>query len=314
MKVSVIMPVTREAEATRAIQAIRSQQTTHQVELITVGARGDVVVEDPNPAARRNAAARSATGEVLAFIDDDAFASAGWIQTALSYLESNPDVVAVGGPDPAPADSTTGELFAETLLATPWIGSGVLCHENRAGIRNVKRPNDVALVNLFVRRDAFDRAGGFDERIGYVGEDTALIEKLMKAGRVVYHSGVVVHHQRRFFPRAYLAQRWRYRLKTGRMLMRGAAAYRRDPRVWAFLAAPLAFLTLLFLNPPIAIVVLTFYLAACLALAVTVTRLPVHWWPAIPLAFLAHHTVYFVGTVTGLLTSRMDHDATSFVP
>jgi glycosyltransferase involved in cell wall biosynthesis len=304
MKVSVIMPLTREAEAQRAIQAIRAQQTAHQVELITVGANAQIVVEDPNPALRRNAAARSATGEVLAFIDDDAFASTGWIQTAMSYLETNPDVIAVGGPDPAPADSTTGQLFAETLLATPWIGSGVLCHENRSGIHAVKRPNDVALVNLFVRRDTFDQAGGFDERIGYVGEDTALIEKLMKLGRVVYHSGVVVHHQRRFFPRAYLAQRWRYRLKTGRMLASGAAAYRRDPRVWALLAAPVAFLALLILNPPIAVVALTFYLAACLALAVTVTRLPVHWWPAIPLAFLAHHTVYFFATVTGMFTWR----------
>jgi hypothetical protein len=38
------------------------------------------------------------------------------------------------------------------------------------------------------------------------------------------------------------------------------------------------------------------------------TRLPLCWWPIIPLAFAAHHAVYWFGIVTGMLgaTSRQN--------
>ena len=69
--------------------------------------------------------------------------------------------------------------ISDTLLATRWIGSGVIAHESRAGVFAIEHPSDIALVNLFVRRDAFD---GFDEVIGYIGEDTALVERVMTRG------------------------------------------------------------------------------------------------------------------------------------
>ena len=84
--------------------------------------------------------------------------------------------------------------------------------------------SDVALVNLFVRKSAFR---GFDEEIGYIGEDTSLIASLLP--HVIYHSGVRVFHRRRAFPGPYLRQRWRYRVKTGEMLARGAAAVCEEP-------------------------------------------------------------------------------------
>src|SRR4029078_568942 len=85
----------------------------------------NVVERNRNPATRRNRAVSESRGEILAFIDDDARAAAGWRSTAAAYFEARPDVLAIGGPDPAPEDSTPGELLADTLLATRWIGSGV---------------------------------------------------------------------------------------------------------------------------------------------------------------------------------------------
>src|SRR5437667_107477 len=169
---------------------------------------------------------------ILAFIDDDAVADPCWLATACAYLDAHPDVLALGGPDPAPDDSTNAELISDTLLATRWIGSGVIAHESRPGVFAIEHPSDIALVNLFVRRDAFD---GFDEAIGYIGEDTALVERVMTRGRVIYHSGVRVFHRRRAFPGEYLRQRWRYRVKTGEMLMQ--PTYRRNPKIKRFFAA-----------------------------------------------------------------------------
>ena len=147
---------------------------------------------------------------------------------------------------------------------------------------DVKVASDIALVNLFVRRDAFT---GFDESIGYIGEDTALIEQLMQRGRVVYHDGVRVAHRRRAFPGAYLKQRWRYRVKTGER-----RAF--TPKVRAFLAVGTAAILL----APLTIIpyaLITFILGA------RATRLPIRWWPVIPFAFAAHHATYYAAIVLG---------------
>ncbi|MDP9361597.1 MAG: glycosyltransferase [Acidobacteriota bacterium] len=304
IKVSVIMPVERiGGDAERAIESVLRQEAPFPFELILVSAAPlamqvgtavrNVIEPNRNPATRRNRAVSEAGGEILAFIDDDAVADAGWLATAVAYLDAHPDVAVLGGPDPAPPDSTRAELIAETLLATPWIGSGLACHENRAGIFPVTSASDIALVNLFVRRRDFR---GFDESIGYIGEDTSLIAALMPA--VVYHSGVRVFHRRRPFPGPYLRQRWRYRVKTGEMLARGSAPYAKNRKIGAFLLAG----TLAILTAPIAVVP---YFAVTLILGARATRLPRRDWIVLPFAFAAHHATYFAGIVWGAICAKV---------
>ena len=294
------MPVERlGGEAERAISSVMQQDAPFAFELIVISAAPlevpggtgvrNVVEPNRNPATRRNRAVSVAAGEILAFIDDDAQADPRWLATAVAYLDAFPDVLALGGPDPAPAGSPVSELISDTLLATRFIGSGVAAHENRRGVFDLKRASDIALVNLFVRRDAFT---GFDESIGYIGEDTALVEELMRRGRVVYHQHVRVFHRRRAFPGPYLRQRWRYRVKTGRL-----QRTRRDPRVTAFLLAGL--LAILF-APIVAIP----YALLTLVLGARATRLPMRYWPMIPAAFAMHHLTYWLGIVTGLTSGR----------
>ena len=291
------MPVERlGGDAERAIGSVLAQQTDFPFELTVVSATPlsalskagvrNVVESNRNPATRRNRAASEARGEILAFIDDDAMADPLWLATACAYLDKFPKVVCLGGPDPAPDDSSNSELISETLLATPWIGSGIVAHENRPGIFTIRRASDIALVNLFVRRSAFT---GFDESVGYIGEDTALIEKLMQAGEVVYHSGVRVFHRRRAFPLAYLRQRWRYRVKTGQRPIR-------DGRVVAFLAAG----TITILFPPLWLV----YCLVTLILGARATRLPKSYWPLLPFAFAMHHLTYYFGILWGVVNVR----------
>jgi len=296
------MPVER-ADAQRAIESVLHQEAPFEFELIAVSAAPllmpleagvrNVVEPNRNPATRRNRAVSIATGEILAFIDDDAVADPRWLATACAYLDAHPDVLALGGPDPAPDDSTNAELVSDTLLATRWIGSGVIAHESRAGVFAIEHPSDIALVNLFVRRDAFD---GFDEAIGYIGEDTALVERVMTRGRVIYHSGVRVFHRRRAFPGPYLRQRWRYRRKTGEMMMQ--PAYRPNPKIGMFfVGAALMFFFFPVLAGP--------YFLVTLILGATATRLPRRYWPMIPFAFAAHHVTYFVAIIWGAVAARL---------
>lgn len=294
------MPVERAGQtAERAMDSVLNQQASFPFELIVVSAEPlpvragvrNVLERNRNPATRRNRGVSEAAGEILAFIDDDAFAAPDWLATAVGYLDAHPAVLALGGPDPAPRDASMAELISETLLATPLIGSGIAAHENRPGVFALTNATDIALVNLFIRRDAFP---GFDESIGYIGEDTALVAALMARGMVVYNSAVGVEHRRRPFPGPYLRQRWRYRVKTGQMLARGAHANR---KIRAFLIAAIIVLLLPPLAFPYAIV--TFFLGA------RVTRLPKRLWPVLPFAFALHHLTYFVAIVWGFIRAKV---------
>jgi glycosyltransferase involved in cell wall biosynthesis len=298
------MPVERiGGDAERAIESVLRQEAPFPFELILVSAAPlaiefgtgvrNVIEPNRNPATRRNRAASEAAGEILAFIDDDAIADVGWLATAVAYLDAHAEVLALGGPDPAPEDSSPEELIAETLLATPLIGSGVACHENRPGIFPIANASDVALVNLFVRKNAFR---GFDEAVGYIGEDTSLIAELLP--HVIYHSGVRVFHRRRAFPGPYLRQRWRYRLKTGEMLARGAPAYSKNLKIKAFLVVG----AIAIIAAPITIVP---YYIFTLILGTRTTRLPVRYWPLLPFAFAAHHATYFGGIVWGWIRAKL---------
>ena len=251
-----------------------------------------------NPARRRNAAAREARGRLFAFLDDDATADPGWLAAGASAL-AGADIA--GGPDPGPQDAPYGERVANLLLATPGIGSGIPAHEWKPRGGPVRSAHDVALCNLFVRRETFERLGGFDESFGYIGEDTDFVRRALDAGaRVVLEPAARVRHRRRAFPGPYLAQRWRYRLKTGRLLVEKPGLHARG-RVAAFLAtafAASAGLVLFggrFLVPAAAL-----YALLTWTLSFPIWRRDVALFPVVPFAFAAHHLTYLAGLLAGI--------------
>ncbi len=257
-----------------------------------------VPVDTRNPGIRRNLAAARARGSLLAFLDDDAQAEPRWLEAGARALES---ADLVGGPDVGCAEAPYLERISDLLLATPRIGSGVPAHEHAAPGGPVRSPHDVALCNLFVRRDAFEAVGGFDESLGYVGEDTEFVHRALALGlRVRLDPAVRVRHRRRAFPGGYLAQRWRYRVKTGRLFVERPGLYSRR-RIAAFLSA--GFLATV--GP--ASFGLPFLAPAALVYAVTTWTLSFPIWrrdlalfPAVPFAFALHHLTYFAGLLAGI--------------
>jgi hypothetical protein len=251
-----------------------------------------------NPGHRRNLAAARARGRALAFIDDDAAAEPGWLAAGVSALE---DAEIAGGPDPGPRDAPYAERIADLLLATPWIGSGVPAHEWRPRGGPVRSPHDVALCNLFVRRETFEALGGFDESLGYIGEDTDLVRRALERGaRVVLDPRVTVRHRRRGFPGPYLAQRWRYRVKTGRLIVERPGLHARG-RVAGFLACGFAASAAAALfGPRFLLPALAAYALATVSLSFPVWRRDPALLPAVPFAFAAHHATYFAGLLAGI--------------
>ncbi len=207
----------------------------------------------------------------------------------------------VGGPDLGPRDAPYAERLSDLLLATPWIGSGVPAHEWNPRGGPVRSAHDVALCNLFVRRETFEKLGGFDESFGYIGEDTDFVRRALDSGaRVVLDPSVRVRHRRRAFPGPYVAQRWRYRVKTGRLLVERPGLHGRG-KVTALLAAGFA------VSAGAAIFGIGFLLPAAAAYAVLTWGCSFPIWrrdlalaPAVPFAFAVHHATYFAGLLAGI--------------
>jgi GT2 family glycosyltransferase len=152
-----------------------------------------------------------------------------------------------------------------------------------------------------VRREVFELLGGFDESFGYIGEDTDFVNRAMEKGvTVALAPEVRVRHRRREFPGAYLLQRFRYRVKTGRLLIERPGLHARG-RIAAFLAAGFlatagaAAFGMRFLFPAILA-----YAAVTWIASFPIWRRDLALFPAVPIAFAAHHATYFVGLLVGM--------------
>ncbi len=137
--------------------------------------------------AARNAGVDATTGPVVAFIDDDVWASPGWLSALAAGAEAHPGAAAFGGPIRArlegPAPRACGREPAP--ITTLDLGS-----EDREA-------EMVWGANFAVRRTAFERFGRFDESVGGHGdEEDWLLALRAGGGRIVYLAGAALDHRR----------------------------------------------------------------------------------------------------------------------
>jgi glycosyltransferase involved in cell wall biosynthesis len=83
----------------------------------------------------RNMAAKVAEGEILAFVDDDAYPARDWLENALKHFQQEKLMVLTG--------PVEGNLYGQ-------------------GIIRISNPGWYIGTNMFVRKDAFFELGGFE--------------------------------------------------------------------------------------------------------------------------------------------------------
>ncbi|MBX7244973.1 MAG: glycosyltransferase [Candidatus Sumerlaeaceae bacterium] len=123
------------------------------------------------PAAARNAGVARAGASIVAMIDSDCVADPGWLAALIAPF-SHPDVLCTGGHIEG-FDHTRGVAFfahVAGILDQEKLFNGVFCF-----------PPFFATANAAFRREAFLRAGGFDEEL-LVGEDADLIWRVLDLG------------------------------------------------------------------------------------------------------------------------------------
>jgi cellulose synthase/poly-beta-1,6-N-acetylglucosamine synthase-like glycosyltransferase len=159
----------------------------------------------------RTSAAEIATGDVLAFLDDDAFATPSWLR-CLTAAYADPGVVAVGGAPIASYESPRPRWFP---FECNWIFGCAY-----RGLPEHRAPIDHVIgANMSIRREALMSWGGFQSDNH---DDMDLSHRTIHAygpASVLYEPEAVVHH---FVPRARLT--WNYFWRRCYFVNRGKVA------------------------------------------------------------------------------------------
>jgi GT2 family glycosyltransferase len=230
-RASVVVPtnLARPAELRRCLKSL-AELDHPDYEVIVVDNRpadappadieGARVVREPRPgaSAARNRGLSVATGEIIAFTDDDVQADPGWLSALGSRFARQPHISAVTGLVVPLELETQAQILFEQSGSGPDRGYAPLTFA-RAGRFRVRRRDEQSGqtqvrslyltgefglgANMAFRTAVLQASGGFDEALGpgiptHSGEDLALFLELLTAGHQLgYEPTAIIEHQHR---------------------------------------------------------------------------------------------------------------------
>lgn len=156
----------------------------------------------------RNTGWRAATGDVVAYFDDDALAPPGWLTAIVNAFEAFPDTGVVGGPVAplwhAPRPAWLSDDAARALTVLDW---GAEAHE----IPDVGQ-EWLAGTNMALPRRVLVETGGFHPALDRVGNnllssgDVHLQRRVLELGlRIRYEPAMEIQH---LVPASRLTKDW----------------------------------------------------------------------------------------------------------
>jgi succinoglycan biosynthesis protein ExoA len=187
--VTIIVPARPGESRILALEAVRALDYPRE--------RMDMIVaRGKHPSVQRNTAIRSAQGDLIYFLDDDARPAPGALRRAAEHF-SRADVQMVGGPNECPADAPWIEcLFAVVLSSQLAFGPSRARYTPVGDIRE-STEKELILCNLVARRQTLVELGGFDESL-YPNEENALMDDIQKrGGKLLYDPDLIVERRPR---------------------------------------------------------------------------------------------------------------------
>ena len=147
----------------------------------------------------RNTGMYHARGEIIAYIDDDAFPDIHWLKY-LAYAYSNSTHSCIGGPNLAPLDS---EFISTCVANSPGGPVHVMLSDEIA--------EHVPGCNMSFRKSDLQNIGGFDPTFRSAGDDVDVCWRIQENGGTIgFHPAALVWHLRRNSLKAYWKQQKGY--------------------------------------------------------------------------------------------------------
>jgi O-antigen biosynthesis protein len=164
---------------------------TYPVKLITT--------ENMGLSNARNTGLLQASGEIVAYIDDDAYPDPHWLNY-IAFAFEHSSYAGIGGPNIAPF--TDGPI-ASCVANAPGGPVHVLVTDEVA--------EHIPGCNMSFRRSALLNIGGFDPVFTSAGDDVDICWRIQNAGESIgFHPSAVVWHHRRNSVKAYWKQQKGY--------------------------------------------------------------------------------------------------------
>src|SRR5205814_683100 len=158
-----------------------------------------IQTENRGLASARNTGLHAARGEIVAYIDDDAYPDPDWL-TYLANRFLSTAHVGVGGPNIAPAGD--GRI-AECVARAPGGPVHVLLSDREA--------EHIPGCNMAFRRDRLQAIGGFDTQFRIAGDDVDVCWRLQNSGgKLGFNPAAMVWHHCRKTLRAFWKQQAGY--------------------------------------------------------------------------------------------------------
>ncbi|GAA4744220.1 hypothetical protein GCM10023229_24820 [Flavisolibacter ginsenosidimutans] len=147
----------------------------------------------------RNTAAQHAKGEIIAYIDDDAYPDPHWLHY-LAYAYATSNHAGIGGPNIAPEEDGA---IAHCVANAPGGPVHVLSTDEIA--------EHIPGCNMSFRREVYLKVAGCDHIYRAAGDDVDLCWRIQEAGYTIgYHPSALVWHHRRNSFKAYWKQQKGY--------------------------------------------------------------------------------------------------------
>jgi glycosyltransferase involved in cell wall biosynthesis len=158
-----------------------------------------ITTENQGLASARNTGLAAATGEIVAYIDDDAYPDPHWLRY-LANTFMNTKHVGIGGPNIAPPGD--GHI-AECVAHSPGNPVHILLSDTEA--------EHIPGCNMAFRKAALKAIEGFDSQFRIAGDDVDVCWRLQQKGWTLgYSPGAMVWHHRRNSIRGYWKQQRNY--------------------------------------------------------------------------------------------------------
>lgn len=173
-----------------------------------------IATENRGLSSARNTGIEAAEGDIVAYIDDDAYPDPHWLHYLAAALMRSGHAGA-GGPNLAPPGDGA---IADCVNNAPGLPAHVLITDQEA--------EHIPGCNMAFWKARLQEVGGFDAQFRIAGDDVDLCWRLRNRGWALgFHPGATVWHHRRNSVKAYLKQQLNYGKAEGMLEIKWPEKY-----------------------------------------------------------------------------------------